>query len=143
MTFSKPIIHFKNLIFGQLYIDVDGEFTGINMKTKDVVNVKFIEKYNEKENSKILGTVFDSVGTKRAEITGSWLNQIEVKLLDSGNSEVMWKEAAMVENAYMQYFYSPLTLLMNFVSPEMTGIVAPTDSRFRKDIRSYEHGEIE
>ena len=32
---------------------------------------------------------------------------------------------------------------MNFVSQEMQGTVAPTDSRFRKDIRAYEDGEIE
>ena len=55
LTFSKPIVHFKNLIFGSLYIDVDGEFTGINMKTNHTVKVKFIEKVSEKDNSKVSG----------------------------------------------------------------------------------------
>ena len=29
---------------------------------------------------------------------------------------------------------------MNFKSEEMNGIVSPTDSRFREDIRLYEEG---
>ena len=33
--------------------------------------------------------------------------------------------------------------MMNFKSEEMTGIVSPTDSRFREDIRLYEQGQIE
>jgi len=32
---------------------------------------------------------------------------------------------------------------MNYKSDEMEGVVAPTDSRFRQDLRSFEEGRID
>jgi hypothetical protein len=32
---------------------------------------------------------------------------------------------------------------MNYKNPEMVGYIAPTDSRFRGDLRLYEEGHIE
>ena len=43
----------------------------------------------------------------------------------------------------MQYMYTEFTVIVNFVSDEMKGFVPPTDSRYRKDLRCYEDGEIE
>ena len=49
----------------------------------------------------------------------------------------------MVENAHMQYFLSPFSLALNYVNQKMTGVVAPTDSRFRRDQRLFEEGEVD
>jgi len=38
---------------------------------------------------------------KKADITGSWLNELEVKYVDSSVTECMWKEPPLVDNAYM------------------------------------------
>jgi hypothetical protein len=49
----------------------------------------------------------------------------------------------LLENAYMQYYYNKQSLLMNYKHPGMAGYIAPTDSRFRGDLRLYEDGHIE
>ena len=49
----------------------------------------------------------------------------------------------MVENAHMQYFLSPFSIALNYTNPQMAGVVAPTDSRFRRDQRLFEEGEID
>lgn len=44
-------------------------------------------------------------------------------------------------NAHLQYFFDEQTVLLNHKSEEMVGVVAPTDSRFRGDLRYFEEGE--
>ena len=43
----------------------------------------------------------------------------------------------------MQYFFTHLSMLMNYKNERMKGIIAPTDSRFREDLRIYEEGNFE
>ena len=78
-----------------------------------------------------------------AELSGSWLDQISVTDLESGDTEQLWKEIPLLDNAYMQYYYNRQSVLMNYKSPEMASHIAPTDSRFRGDLRLYEEGHIE
>lgn len=66
-----------------------------------------------------------------------------MKWTDTGKTEKLWENGPLVNNAYMQYFYSPWSILMNHITPEMKGAIAPTDSRLRSDIRTYENGEID
>ena len=49
----------------------------------------------------------------------------------------------MVENAHLQFYFGKLAVLMNFKSEAMEGYVAPTDSRWRQDLRLYEEGLVE
>ena len=44
-------------------------------------------------------------------------------------------------NAHLQYFFDEQAVLLNFKSNEMVGKVAPTDTRFRGDLRYFEEGE--
>jgi hypothetical protein len=75
------------------------------------------------------------------EIIGSWLNELSFRI--NGKTEVVWREGPLVDNAYMQYNFAPNTLLINYLSDEMKGVISPTDSRFRRDLRSYEEGQID
>ena len=47
-----------------------------------------------------------------------------------------------MQNAHLQSFFSPLTVKINDVSEEMEGFVAPTDSRWRGDLRFFEEDRI-
>jgi hypothetical protein len=80
---------------------------------------------------------------KTIEITGSWLNEIKMRDMSQDSFETVWKEAPLIPDANLQYFFGKLTVLLNWKCPEMIGVVAPTDSRFRKDLRFYEEGDSE
>lgn len=62
ITFSKPIWHFKNLIWGGLYTDIDGDIKAINHQTGHTLELQFYEKKSEKENSKLTAQAFDPNG---------------------------------------------------------------------------------
>jgi len=53
----------------------------------------------------------------------------------------VWKEKPLIPNAHLQYFFDEQSILLNYKSEEMVGIVAPTDTRFRGDLRYFEEGE--
>ena len=104
---------------------------------------QFSEKQSDKVNSCLNAEAFDSEGIKIAELSGSWLNEINMKWVYSGNTENLWVAGSLVENPYMNYYFSPRTVLMNYKSPEMEGYVCHRDSRYRHDLRCYEDGEID
>ena len=105
--------------------------------------MKCIPKKSDKINSKIEGQVLDERGNIKAELFGSWLDEISVKYTNSGQIERLWKEYPLVDNAHLQFYFSKLSVILNYKNKEMEGYVAPTDSRWRKDLRLYEEGLVE
>ena len=63
--------------------------------------------------------------------------------LFTNRTEVLWTLPPPMDNAYMQFYFGKLTILMNFKSEEMNGYICPTDSRYRGDLRLYEEGHVE
>jgi hypothetical protein len=78
-----------------------------------------------------------------AELFGSWLDEISFRDLRNGNVEKIWSEPALVANAHLQYYFLPISILMNYKSPEMEGYIPCTDSRWRGDLRLFEDDKID
>ena len=122
----------------------------LNHKTGDILKLKMFAQdttWFSTVDSHIIGEAFNSEGKMLAQIKGSWLNQISVKYL-SGDPKVdkweqVWKEPLPIKNSHLMYQYGRQQIMLNYVSESMTGYVAPTDTRWRKDQRLYEHGKIE
>ena len=49
----------------------------------------------------------------------------------------------MLPNAHLQYFFGKEAVMMNYSDGNMEGIVAPTDSRWRKDLQNFEKGLVD
>jgi hypothetical protein len=61
----------KNIVFGGMFIDLEGEVNAVNHKTGDKVIGNFVPKSGSQE-SKIECKVYDSMGKEKWEILGSW-----------------------------------------------------------------------
>lgn len=61
----------------------------------------------------------------------------------TNETEIVWQAPMLQEDANLQFFFSAETCLLNYQCPEMKGIVAPTDSRFRMDMKLMEEGKID
>lgn len=46
-----------------------------------------------------------------------------------------------MKDANLQYFFNERTVMINALTPDMNNFVAPTDSRFRMDLRLFEEGQ--
>ena len=85
----------------------------------------------------------DKNGKVKYELSGSWLSKIELKNVESGQNETIWQEDEMMPDYKRQFFFNYYTLLLNYKSNEMNGTLAPTDSRFRNDMRLFEEGKLD
>lgn len=121
-----------------MYADISGTIKGTNHTTGERSEVKLVAKGTK---SKIDGTVYDSKGKEVIKITGSWVDQISVKNLKDNTTEVVWKEPELVANSANQFHFSSFGILLNHSSVAMKGIVAPSDSRFRRDQQLWEEGK--
>ena len=133
----------KNIIYGGLYNDLKDQACGINHKTGEKVVIDFVEKVAGENESHIKGKVLDASGKPVLEIKGSWLDTISITHLDTGETEEVWTAPPLVPNAHLQYFFNETLIEMNYYCPEMKGVVAPTDSRYRPDVRLHEEGDLD
>lgn len=100
ISMAKPNMFFKNLFFGGMYIDMGGDCACISMKTGCKAKLILHQKVSDQENSRITTEVFDSNGKKQAELSGSWLDEVNFRDLNSGKTEKFWEAGPLVENAY-------------------------------------------
>jgi hypothetical protein len=81
-----------------LYLDIIDEIEAINHKTKEKAVIKFHGR-GWSTMSYITGQIFDSQGTERYTITGSWVDKI--MMVDSQTKEefVIYQEDERVTNS--------------------------------------------
>jgi len=131
----------NNLIMGSMYFENSGKVLGHNAKTGDRMDIEMIPK-SWKTKSSIKGNVKDGQGNKVYDISGCWTESITITDIN-GNKEVIWTSPLPIANAPANYNFTELGILLNHCTPEMKGVIAPTDSRFRNDQRLFEEGKIE
>jgi hypothetical protein len=95
ITSTKAHCLAKNIIFGTLYIDFEGTIKAINHKHKVSVELTFFPK-KDKINSHVEGTAYDSNGRPHFKIQGSWMNELKLFDINTGETEVIWSEMPLV-----------------------------------------------
>ena len=140
ITVTKPTIKINNLVMGQMSFDLEGKVVAKNSRTGDLVEIDLVSK-SWNTQPKMTGYGYDSQYNKLYEITGSWTNQVSVKNLRQCRTEQVWSEPASLDQSHRQYGFSAFTTHLNQVTDDMAQSVAPTDSRFRKDIQLLEQGK--
>lgn len=143
ISIVRPTLLIQNIIFGGIYVDMEGLSIGVNHKTGERFEVTFFPRKSTTEQSRISGKFFDAHGNLKITLDGSWLNEIRLTTVDTGVTETAWQEPPLIPNAHLQYYFDYDSILMNYVCEDMKDNIAPTDSRFRNDQRYYEEGQME
>ena len=63
ISISKPNIQIRNIIYGGLFIDLEGACELVNHKTGEKAILNFNAKQSQSLNSQINGKVYDAFGT--------------------------------------------------------------------------------
>ena len=124
------------MIIGTLTLDFDGQVEAVNMKTRDVIMLDLFEGkrtlFGGETAPSVKGIGYSKYGEKLLEMSGSWWDKIVLKYKDEAE-EVVWKQPEAVLHSHLQYNFLLCTILLNYKNDQMRDIVAPTDSRWRKD----------
>ena len=140
IIYTKPIITVRNLIFGQITLDICDSFTVTN-NNGDICEVQCIP-YTSGQTGNIKGIIKNVNNDILYKIEGNWLN--DIKLIDVNNKEneiILWKYIPSLNQE--NYYYQPMTFDLNNLTEEMKKYLPKTDSRFRKDQRLMEFQHIE
>ena len=82
ITITKPQILAKNIIMGQLYIDIAGKVEATNHITGEKAIINCIPR-SWKKMSEISGVGIDKSGKVKYEFSGSWLSEVKLKNLET------------------------------------------------------------
>lgn len=127
---------FKNVFFGGLHLDLEGDMEGVSTKSK--LRMKASTKDGVFEAS-----FYSNEGIKKGELSGNYTDELFYRDNATGKTISIWKAKQPLSNAYYQYQYNLFAIQMNHLTDEMKNYIAPTDSRYRGDIRNYEEGQME
>ncbi len=139
ISFTKPKVVVRNLIFGTITIDVEGKFT-VNNENGDICEIDMIP-CTTGIKGQLNGIIKDVLGNIKYNIYGNWTECIYIEDYITKKKDIIWKviPALGKEN----YYFQPITCDLNNLTEEMKNCLPRTDSRFRPDQRLMENQEIE
>ena len=139
IVYTKPFVNVQNLIFGTMYLQINGKFKIINDEG-DICEVNILPSKGI-ESGKMRGSIKDINGNLKYNLEGDWLNKIKIINPETKNEEILW-EIIPWENQE-NYYYQPITFDLNDLTDEMKIKLPHTDSRFRPDQRLMEFQKID
>ncbi|XP_014292993.1 oxysterol-binding protein 2 [Halyomorpha halys] len=147
-TWNKVITRINNVIIGTMWIDQNGTDEIINHKNGYKCTLTYAVSNAKESKKKVTGTVVNAAGAKLWSVAGEWDKGMmvapasEVKDPDSmiedenTTATLVWEKSPPRRNSHLQYNFGQFAIELN--EPEAG--VAPTDSRFRPDVRIFENG---
>lgn len=90
----------------------------------------------------VSGTIHSATGDIVGQLEGKWDDQI-CQMIDESHLHVLWKMAAFPKNAPECYGFTSYGITLNEITNDLTGKLAPTDSRYRPDVRALENGQLD
>jgi len=160
-TFSYVSSGVHNIIIGNLWIELYGVCEIVNHNTGDraIVNFKPAGWFG-KDMNQVEGYIVDKEGKKKMLLKADWtkyvcscppenvalLNKFEANMKSVPDVEgvsVDWRVKPKPSYAADMYMMTEFAMGINHMLDEHKTQIAPTDSRYRPDIRSLEDGDIE
>lgn len=137
-TFSKPSAKVSGLVFGDPKLEVAGEFSvlQVDSKSRCVLTLR-----GAGQTIEVSGQVTDAQNKPVISVSGRWDQGLFSAALPRGPKVELCRARPVEPNPETQGF-SLFVANLNFLSPHNLYHLAPTDSRFRPDIRALEHGDL-
>ena len=145
---GNPKIYVGNLIMGERYIEPQGKTLIENKWTGDSCVLEYKTRggwlTTQTENIHAIEAIIkNSQGVEKYKLTGKYTGRIEATNLHTGQSWVVFEAPALPENGALMHNMNFFSLQLNLLSAELKAKIPPTDSRFREDVRAWEHADLE
>ncbi|KAF6212193.1 hypothetical protein GE061_012714 [Apolygus lucorum] len=147
---KKVTTNIRNIIFGKLYVDHEGEMEIKCHTTGFKCKITFIlPGFFSGEQNKIKGVVTDAKNNTQYHINGGYESRVEIikasdlvkgkrgKTLSTIPPLIVWEKEASPPDSEKYYCFTLFACQLN----EIEDGVAPTDSRHRPDQRLMEEGK--
>lgn len=142
-SWQKPSSFMRNLIAGNRYLEHVGPMSVTS-------NIGYRCDLDFKEGGFWGSTLNHVAGTihapdsKTSKLEGTWHEGLSQHLDSTGSHlKVLWRPHPFPPFADQYYGFSAFTITLNEVTPDLAGVLPPTDSRLRPDQRAMEEGRID
>ncbi|XP_067887199.1 oxysterol-binding protein-related protein 1 isoform X2 [Heterodontus francisci] len=156
-TGEKCILNFKPCgLFGKELHKVEGYIQDKSKKKLCAVYGKWTEclwaidpstfdayKKNDKKNAEEKKLSKSSVVSQKSEPDEMRLPDTSESVQVIPGSRLLWKIAPRPPNSEQMYNFTNFAMSLNELDKEMESVIAPTDCRFRPDIKAMENGDID
>lgn len=142
-TIRKPSSFVRNLVAGTKYLELVGTLHVDCVSTGASATIKFKEGSSwggVSSRNKIEGKA--TYGSDSFELVGRWDDRVEVQEGPSSYRR-LWECNEFPHDAVDHYGFSSFAIQLNEISDTERGWIAPTDSRYRPDIRALEEGDVD
>ncbi|CAI7885358.1 unnamed protein product [Closterium sp. NIES-53] len=152
---NKVTTGIYNLIIGKLYIDHYGTMR-INSNRGISVRLKLKERsFFDRDTHQVRGYAVGEKGEKLATLVGRWdesLHYVPGDLSHKEHGKAAKDDQHLMAHAHLlwrksppspfpcKYTFTPYCITLNEITPDLKGVLPPTDSRLRPDQRSLEEG---
>ncbi|XP_078397293.1 oxysterol-binding protein-related protein 1 isoform X2 [Cetorhinus maximus] len=156
-TGEKCILNFKPCgLFGKELHKVEGYIQDKSKKKLCAVYGKWTEclwaidpstfdayKKSDKKNTEEKKLSKSSVASEKSELDEIPLPDNAESVQVIPGSRLLWKIAPRPPNSQQMYNFTNFAMSLNELDKEMESVIAPTDCRFRPDIKAMENGDID
>lgn len=126
---------------GTKYFEHTGKMTIENTTTKIRCVLDFQQNGYWGPSNVISGAVYGSDGEVLSHLEGKWDDQLS-HTLDSSHFHLLWRVHPYPKNSPDYYGFTSFGMTLNELTEEVIPILAPTDSRYRPDVRALENGQL-
>lgn len=141
---TRPSTIANNIIIGTLYLDLGGTTKCVCPQTGIKGELIHKERGMFTRGAFIIdGHINDSEGNKVLRVHGHWNSEVYVTNLKTKKDILIWEAPPKLENYVDQYGFTEFAINLNNLPKELEKKIAPTDSRFRPDLRAFENGDID
>ena len=126
----------NNLLFGNLLVEHLGTMTVTDPQCKLTCVVEF------KQNRLIEAQVLQKKKVL-AVMEGKWSDYLTYRLADEQQEFLLWKARRLPHLSEQQWHFSEFGFNLNNITEDLLEKLPKTDSRWRKDMRALENGDLE
>lgn len=115
----------------------------VNEQTQAVCKVKFKESgFMENVTHAVAGHLEIPGRGVVEELSGNWDTHLSVDVRPGKPPRTLWRRGPVLPSTAIasRYHWNEFTLTLNDVTPDVEGLLPPTDSRLRPDQRMLEEG---
>ncbi|KAF8609378.1 hypothetical protein BDV93DRAFT_518205 [Ceratobasidium sp. AG-I] len=143
-TWEKPSSFMRNLIAGSRYLEHVGAMS-IGSSTGFRCDLDFKEGgFWGSTLNHVAGTIHSPDSKTPSKLEGTWHEGISQHLDSTGSHlKVLWRPHPFPSNADQYYGFTSFAITLNEITPDLEGVLPPTDSRLRPDQRAMEEGRID
>jgi hypothetical protein len=131
----------RNLMMGTKYLEHIGEMVIENATTNVRCVLEFKESGYWGAANAVSGIVQSASGESLANIEGKWDENI-TRTLDESRFQLLWKIAPFPKNCKDYYGFTSFAITLNEITPDLQRKLPLTDSRYRRDVRALEEGDL-